>query len=214
MANWQEKWPEARPRWGTYSVKAHQKLDQLIADLLTYDVLVFPSPEDEAEWERWQREGWDPGLLALRFNQLGDHAVAMPWDSTLRDAWRHNWWNLPAEEREDPEAAFSITAAMIAEAPLVKLMGEEDDRFGQAILEQPRVHSALASHKAWQRARQEPLELISVFQSHNDAIALTAAGGAPTSSSDVAYGLNDGIRLRLQLEVPEESERGNLAPYH
>ena len=44
MADWQEKWPESRPRWGTYSVKAHQRLDRLIADLLLYDVFVFSEP--------------------------------------------------------------------------------------------------------------------------------------------------------------------------
>ena len=38
------KWPEDRPRWGTYSVKAHQELERVIPDLLMYDVLVFSEP--------------------------------------------------------------------------------------------------------------------------------------------------------------------------
>lgn len=80
MSDWNAKWPEARPRWGTYSVKAHQDLGPLITDLLLYEVLVFPCPDDQAEFDRWQRAGWDPELLALRVTQLGDHAVVIPWE--------------------------------------------------------------------------------------------------------------------------------------
>jgi len=211
MLGWQEKWPEDRARWGTYSVKAHQELDRLIADLLTYDVLVFPCPDDDAEFDRWHREGWDPAQLAHRVTQLGDHAVVTPWDPALRDGWQQNWWRLPADDREDPEAAFALTAAMMADLPLATLMGEEDDRFGAAVLAQPRVHSAFAGREGWTRARQTSLELITAFQTQRDASALTGSGGRPTSPSQAPYGVDtSGIRLRLKLEAPEEANEETL----
>ncbi|HEX6338365.1 MAG TPA: hypothetical protein VFZ85_15500 [Jiangellaceae bacterium] len=200
--DWHERWPEGRPRWGTYSVKAHQELDRLITDILIYDVLVFPCPDDDAEFDRWQREGWDPALLARRVTQLGDHAVVTPWDPALREGWQQNWWSLPAEDREDPEAPFALTAVMMADLPLATLMGEEDDRFGRMVLEQPRVHPAYEGFEGWSRARQEALELVAAFQTQRDAWAITGSGGRhrlPTQALPGADG--DGIRLRLQLQT-------------
>lgn len=209
MADWAAQWPESRPRWGTYSVKAHQQLGRLVADLLLYDVLVFPCPEDEAEHRRWKGEGWDPGLLALRVTQLGDHAVVMPWDGTLRDGWRERWWRLPEQDREDPETAFALTAAMMADQPLIRLMGEEDDRFGQAVLDQPTVHPAFEGHEGWTRARRERLELVASFQSRGDAAALTGSSGAADLRAP-AGAPADGLRLRLRLETPVDADEQTL----
>jgi hypothetical protein len=149
--------------------------------------------------------------LAHRVTQLGDHAVVTPWDPALRDGWQQNWWSLPADDRNDPEAAFVLTAAMMADLPLATLMGEEDDRFGRAVLERPRVHSAFAGCDGWTRARHEPLELVTVFQTQRDAWALTGSGGRPGSPSQAPYGADtEGIRLRLQLQTPEEATEETL----
>jgi hypothetical protein len=212
MPDWQESWPEARPRWGTYSVKAHQELDRLIPDLLMYDVLVFPSPDTDEEWDRWVRNAWEPELLAMRVNQLGDHAVVCPWDPGLRSGWETRWWALPAEVRKNPEAAFTTTAVMIAEQSLVTLMGEEDDRFGQAVVEQPRVHPAFEGSEAWTRRRTEPLELVSAFQTDTDAAALTGSGGRPDAGTRAYFAGQDqtGFRLRLELATPEAADDDTL----
>lgn len=210
MAEPRDPWPEHRPRWGTYSVKAHQRLDGLITDLLTYDVLVFPCPDDDAEFARWQREGWDPALLAHRVTQLGDHAVVTPWDPGLRDGWQQHWWNLSAEDRDDPETAFMLTAAMMADLPLSRLMGQVDDRLGQALLDQPRVHPALADHDGRRRAPHERLELVTAFQTERDARALTAGGGRPAPSPAPQGADSDGIRLRLRLRTPEDANEETL----
>ena len=66
-------------------------------------------------------------------------------------------------------------------------MGDEDDRFGQAVLDQPRVHSAFEGFEAWTRARQEPLELVTAFQTEFDVAALTGTrsqGAARPSSKE------------------------------
>lgn len=211
MSEWEQAWPAARPRWGTYSVKAHQRLDRIIADLLTSDVLVFPCPDDDVEFDRWQREGWEPELLAHRVTQLGDHAVVTPWDPGLREGWRQNWWGMSAAEREDPEAPFLLTAAMMADLPLVRLMGEEDDRFGSAVMQRPTVASAFAGYEGWPRARHEPLELVAVFQTQRDASALTGIGGRRSTAGPPKYGADaDGIRLLMQLETPREADEATL----
>jgi len=54
VAEWHQKWQEAR--WGTFSVKAHTELQRLITDLLLYDVLVFPCPSDDQDFEGWKME--------------------------------------------------------------------------------------------------------------------------------------------------------------
>jgi hypothetical protein len=210
MSDWHEKWPGERPRWGTYSVKAHQQLDNLITDLLIYDVLVFPSPDTDEEFQRWEGKGWDPALLARRVNQLGDHAVVCPWTEHLRAGWEHQWHSLPEDVRNHPESAFTTTAGMIAEQQLIMLMGAEDDRFSQAMLDQPKVHSAFERFEASTRARQEPLELVTAFQTEFDVAALTGTRSQGMSQARFGGFERDGIRLRFQLETPEEADERTL----
>ena len=152
-------------------MKAHRSLDRLIVDMLAYDVLVFPCPDDDAEFDRWERNGWDPGLLARRVSQLGDHAVVTPWDPWLRQVWESTWQGLPAEDRDDPEVPFMLTETVMADLSMATLMGAADDRFGQTVLEQPQIHAAFASAAGWPRARRELLELVWVFQTQRDAAA-------------------------------------------
>lgn len=211
MTDWQDRWPEARPRWGTYSVKAHQRLDLLIADLLTYDVLVFPCPEDDAGHDRWEQEGWDPELLARRVTQLGDHAVVTPWDANLQAAWTQSWWALPSDDRDDPEAPFILTAAMMADLPLATLMGTADDRFGSAQLDRPTVHPAFAAAEGRARAEREQLEMVTAFQTQQDAQALTGVDGRSRERSQPAHGADaEGIRLRLELATPADATEDTL----
>lgn len=156
MGDGQAKWPADRPRWGTYSVKGHTELARLIPDLLMYDVIVFPSPDTDEQFTRWDNKGWAPDLLASRVTQLGDHAVVCPWNETLRRLWESRMTSPSAQ----PEDAFTTTGAMIAEQSLRTLMGEEDDRYQQALLDSPKVRSTFGMCQATPRARTEPLELV------------------------------------------------------
>lgn len=79
MPDWTDRWPGARTLWGTFSLRSHMDLCQLISTILIYDVLVFPWPEDHEDFDRRQANGWQPETLALRHMQLGDHALAIPW---------------------------------------------------------------------------------------------------------------------------------------
>src|SRR5215471_11729861 len=114
---------EARPRWGTYSVRSHTDLKQLIVDALTYDMLVFPCPEDDEDFDRWVRHKWNPELLAYRVTQLGDYAVAIPWDRHLREEWQKKFNSLTEEKRQDPNEAYLLTAEHLADQSFITLMG-------------------------------------------------------------------------------------------
>ena len=107
MREWQAKWPEARPRWGTYSVRAHTDLRQLIADALLYDVLVFPCVRKTTQITTDGRpKAGNPELLALRITQFGDAAVTVPWDTQLRDTWAYRYNQLTEEQRQDPDTCL------------------------------------------------------------------------------------------------------------
>lgn len=74
-------------RWATLSVKDHIKTQDLITNVLLYDRLIFPVPPkgEEKEFLRWEKNGWQPGLLRERLATLGeDSVVEVPWDEYKR----------------------------------------------------------------------------------------------------------------------------------
>jgi hypothetical protein len=205
MREWQTKWPEARPRWGTYSVRAHTDLRQLIADALLYDVLVFPCPEDDADYSRWEAEGWDPELLAHRITQLGDAAVTIPWDRQLRDMWAYKFNQLTEEQRQDPNIAYDLTSWQLSTDSFLTLMGQDDDRALAVALDPPRIHPRYAERDGRPRAQSEQLELVAAFQRPWEAVCF--AGASDTAAGVQRPDIPDaGARLRLRLAVPEDAD--------
>jgi hypothetical protein len=206
MREWQTKWPEARPRWGTYSVRAHIDLPQLIADALLYDVLVFPCPEDDDDFDRWVAEGWDPELLARRITQLGDAAVAVPWDKQLRDVWAYKFKQLTKEQRLDPNIAYDLTSWQLSTDSFLTLMGQDDDRFMGVAQDPPQIHPRYADRDGRPRAQSEPLELVAAFQRPWEAVGFSGVSdmaGPGAQRPDIP---DAGARLRLHLAVPKEAD--------
>lgn len=80
------------------------------------------APAQDEDFARWERNQWDPGLLALRANQLGDHAAAVPWDRALRGVWKYRYDHLSDEQREDPAVGYDLTASQIAGLSFLTLM--------------------------------------------------------------------------------------------
>ena len=206
MSEWQQKWPEARPRWGTFSVRAHTSLTELIADVLMYDVLVFPCPDSEQDFIRWERQGWDPELLALRVVQLGDAAVTIPWDHELRTRWRDAFLALPETAREDPSRAFLLTSEHLADLPFSKLMGADDDRLGEAAINPPEIHPAFAASDARRRAGGEDLELIAAFQHGGESVMFTGSSASADLGSLNDWSSTAALRVQLPLAVPESAD--------
>ena len=136
-------------------MKAHRSLDRLIVDMLAYDVLVFPCPDDDAEFDRWERNGWDPGLLARRVSSWATMRWFPGLGTLVRQVWESTGRVCPAEDRDDPEMPFMLTETVMADLSMATLMGAADDRFGQTVLEQPQIHAAFASAAGWPRARRE-----------------------------------------------------------
>jgi hypothetical protein len=206
MREWQTKWPEARPRWGTYSVRAHTDLRQLIADALLYDVLVFPCPEDDAGYSRWEAEGWDPELLALRITQLGDAAVTIPWDRQLRDVWADKFKQLTEEQRQDPNIAYDLTSWQLSTDSFLTLMGQDDDRAMAVAQDPPQIHPRYADRDGRPRAQVEQLELVAAFQRPWEAVCF-AGMSDPADPGRQRPDISDaGVRLRLRLAVPEDAD--------
>jgi hypothetical protein len=114
-----------RERWGSFSVADHNATEKLVTDVLTYDRLVFPFPPDDAERGRWGSHGWNPDLLAERFEQLGDRAVKVPWDEYRREQFAKNMQRASAvaadaETTIPDSAAFQMTRRILAQCdPLV-----------------------------------------------------------------------------------------------
>ncbi len=55
-------------RWGAFSVIDHIDAGALAADVLLYDRLVLPVPQDKAEEERWKFHNWQPDLQKQRID--------------------------------------------------------------------------------------------------------------------------------------------------
>ncbi len=98
-----------RERWGTFSVIDHSNPSAFVPEVLLYDRLVIPVPYSDSDRERWEREGWDPGLLDRRIKTLGDLAVKEIGEQSPR---RDNpngdrrWWRVRASPRSSMPPAL------------------------------------------------------------------------------------------------------------
>jgi hypothetical protein len=125
--------------WATYSVRDHKnwKTDRstarnLAADIMLYDRLVFPVPEDgrfpensgrpdvrgpvewvsnQAEYDRWKEMEWDPDDQHELLDILTPLTRKVSWNSTLQDKWRSEAAGLVAQQL--PDFAFVATRTLL-----------------------------------------------------------------------------------------------------
>lgn len=105
---------ERRQRWAAFSVKAHRNLAALATDILLYDRIILPVPEDEPEYDRWVSRHWDPAAVALRTVQAAGHIIPVPWTAELRTEWAARRDQLQDLEGE---VAFGLTGMVYASYP-------------------------------------------------------------------------------------------------
>ncbi len=105
---------ERRQRWAAFSVRAHRDLGSLAADILLYDRIILPVPEDDPEYERWVREQWDPDDIALRVVQSAGRIIPVPWTAELRTQWQNRWDQLRSL---GAEVAYGCTSFVYASYP-------------------------------------------------------------------------------------------------
>lgn len=77
--------------WGMFSVADHLRQRPFVADVLLYDRLVVPVPNDEEEIERWTKAERDPELQAELLDLLDDVVVRAPWNDQRRQIWAQRY---------------------------------------------------------------------------------------------------------------------------
>jgi hypothetical protein len=118
--------------WATYSVKDHLQPRVLAADIMLFDRLVFPVPEkaevdghpigpgpvkrerNDAEWERWENEHWDPTGQARVLKWLEPVIRKLPWENkgAVYDEYRTQAAKLAAAGL--PDYAFDATRTVLS----------------------------------------------------------------------------------------------------
>lgn len=203
--------PTTRPRWATYSVRAHTDLVALVSDVLMHDAVVFPCPADDDDFTHWADAGWDPELLALRVTQLGDAAVTIPWDAALRDRWRSEFDGLSQEEQADPGRGYLLTAEMLADQQFRTLMGRDDDRFKEYDKNRPSLHPAYAAHDGRDRVARADPELVAAYQGADSVHFTGGSASSDLTALTFEWGAQLGLRLRLPLVTASDP---NEATFH
>ena len=191
---------ESRPRWGTFSVKSHMNLDALTLDVLLYDGLVFPTPWDEKESARWDKEGWDTATLATRIVQLGDLAFTAPWSPVMHSVWYEEFQRQKAGNPDDPNLAFNVTAQITAAQYFADLVEQDDDRVAQ-LKEPPQLVAAFAERNLRKHAKGAWAQVIAAYQNVGQAERMHRVtplkdpkfAGAPTDT---------GLALRFDVVAP------------
>jgi hypothetical protein len=102
---------ERMQRWAAFSVRAHGDRASLATDLLLYDKLILPVPEDEKEFARWARNQWKPEDLAKTVVEGGDRILPVPWTAQLRAQFDNDWEPLRYLGKD---AAYGLTGIICA----------------------------------------------------------------------------------------------------
>ena len=105
---------ERRQRWAAFSVKAHRDLGSLAADVLLYDRIILPVPENDAEYDRWVLAKWAPDKLAPLVVQAAGHIIAVPWTAQLQQEWKTRWDAMKALNKE---VSYGLTGVIYASYP-------------------------------------------------------------------------------------------------
>lgn len=88
----------------------------LAREILLYDRLVLPTPEDEAEADRWDHRGWDTYRLGYIADHLGDDLVHLvPWNSQMRALWRDHMSLLSQSGTSSEAAAYAVTPRVMVD---------------------------------------------------------------------------------------------------
>jgi len=105
---------ERRQRWAAFSVRAHRDLASLAADILLYDRIILPVPEDDPEYHRWVHEQWNPDDIAERIVQSAGRIIPVPWTAKLRAEWQNR---RDALRNLSGEVAYGLTGVIYASYP-------------------------------------------------------------------------------------------------
>ncbi len=98
--------------WATYSTRDHLAPKAFVADVMLYDRLVIPVPDegDEAHWRDWNIERQKQLL-----NILGKRAVRVAWDANWQAKWKSQMEAAAAIGNATSPDAFRMTPSVLLE---------------------------------------------------------------------------------------------------
>ncbi|RHW23345.1 hypothetical protein D0Z08_30095 [Nocardioides immobilis] len=151
----------------------------LAREILLYDRLVLPVPEDLDEADRWDGQGWDTNQLDYVAKHLGDLAHLVPWSQEMRSAWKDHMSLLAAAGVTSDGAAYGAT-------PTTMVGFIWDD---------------VAAHQPRDALPPVPPRIVAAYLSQEEAAADFEPVAAPVKGSPPA-GRRSGILLTQPIEVP------------
>jgi hypothetical protein len=171
-----------RQRWGCLSVEGHINAADLVTDILLYDRVVLPIPDTDAEWERWTKAGWDPGLTEYRQIQLADVAHFVPWRAELREQWADQFSRLKAMGIATRGAAYGMTSVVLSGQAWRELQPAED-----------------------QERPMAPPELVAAYRSEGEAFAdfAVVTDMAPERPGERPFDREVAALIRRTIHLPD-----------
>jgi hypothetical protein len=191
-------------RWGVFSVIDHKDEIRLATELMLYDKIAVPTPieGDVKDWERWQKNKWEPERLMeiIRRPNLQHLFIEAEWDLD-----RQKNWEIKFEEAKTAiERVNSVIQKEIddrvkaAEAENAHRSKEEQDRAIQAAAYAGTKDEIIRHLKGSVAFYHGPVEFYAAYQSRAEFEALH-----PTEDS-VQQGVERvNFLIRHRLAVPD-----------
>lgn len=174
---------DRRQRWAAFSVRAHRDLAALATDILLYDRIILPVPEDDTEYDRWVRRDWAPDEIPRRVIQSAYRIIPVPWTAELRGQWKTEYDRV---SHLGEEVAYGMTGQIYASAP-----SAWDEIY--------------ASVWTDQKPERKPF-LIAGYQSEREATAALALQPAPSKPGQRPVDLAVALHVRRIVEEPDIAE--------
>jgi hypothetical protein len=111
--------------WGTFSVRDHCGKRPFFAEVLLYDRLVVPVPPNDAEVQRWEKNGWQPERQKQLVALLGERVVKVPWDAHREESWRKRFEAGKAAGQQTQGYAFQATRTELTAGLPAEVTGVE-----------------------------------------------------------------------------------------
>lgn len=174
---------QRRQWWGVYSVRAHMDMRALAREILLYDRLILPVPEDLDEADRWDDQGWDTRQLDYVAKHLGDLVHLVPWSQQMRSEWKDRMSLLAAAGVTSEGAAYGATPMTMVDF----------------------VWKDVRDHQPHDGLPPVPPRIVAAYLSQDEAEADFEPIAAPGTGTPPA-GRRSGILLTQPTEVPEDED--------
>lgn len=158
-------------RWGAFSVFDHANYVNVATELLLYDKIAVPTP-DEKDWQRWSENGWKPEELSSLVKRLREFELVeeVEWNADRQANWRTAFEEAKSEiDRIGAELQSGIDERVAAaKAQAVALPAEERDRAVKAASWAETRNEVVRHLKGTIPFHHGPIEFYAAYQSRAD----------------------------------------------